>query len=64
VIVQEPSSCVVGGMGASVLAVAGADAVVVLAEIPAMLATRGAPRVIPVAAGQTARDADRGPVVL
>ena len=64
VIVQEPSSCVVGGMGASVLAVAGADAVVVLAEIPATLATRGAPRVIPVAAGQTARDADRGPVVL
>lgn len=42
VIVQDPSSCVVGGMGASVLAFAGADLVVVLSEIPAALAARGA----------------------
>jgi two-component system chemotaxis response regulator CheB len=42
VIVQDPSTCVVGGMGASVLAFAGADLVAALADIPAALASRGA----------------------
>lgn len=37
VVVQEPSSCVVAGMGQSVLAVAGADAVVTLADMPRVL---------------------------
>lgn len=42
VIVQDPATCVVGGMGASVLAAAGADLVVALSDIPGALATRGA----------------------
>jgi two-component system chemotaxis response regulator CheB len=42
VIVQDPSSCVVGGMGASVLAFAGADLVVALTDIPQAVASRGA----------------------
>jgi chemotaxis response regulator CheB len=42
VIVQDPSTCVVGGMGTSVLATAGADLVVALSDIPAALAGRGA----------------------
>lgn len=41
VIVQDPSTCVVGGMGAAVLAFAGADQVAALADIPAALASRG-----------------------
>lgn len=42
VIVQNPATCVVGGMGASVLAAAGADLVVALSDIPAALSSRGA----------------------
>jgi len=42
VIVQDPTSCVVGGMGASVLAFAGADLVVALTDIPSALSSRGA----------------------
>jgi two-component system chemotaxis response regulator CheB len=40
VIVQDPATCVVGGMGAAVLALAGADVVAPLAEIPAALVQR------------------------
>jgi two-component system chemotaxis response regulator CheB len=42
VIVQDPATCVVGGMGTSVLAFAGADLVAALTDIPAALASRGA----------------------
>lgn len=64
VIVQDPATCVVGGMGASVLAISGADVVSDLSGIPAVLASRVTSVVMPASTTGTARDAHRGPVVL
>ena len=64
VIVQDPATCVVGGMGASVLASSGADVVSELSGIPLVLASRVTVGVMPASTTGTVRDAHRGPVVL
>jgi two-component system chemotaxis response regulator CheB len=64
VIVQDPATCVVGGMGASVLAISGADVVSALSGIPLALASRVTAGVMPPSMTGTVRDAHRGPVVL